>query len=172
MKQSLNMYTTYNPKPISVNTCIDHSVRLGDMLIILTQPMLELMEYTHVNKSPHLHRLFVFHVSPRSPLSDMGLFSLQWRHNEHDGVSNHQPPDCLTQPSIQAQIKENIKAPRHWPLWGEFTGDRWTPRTRASNAENVSIWWRHHVLLLTGIIAWIQDYILVGWNYLSIPICQ
>ena len=22
------------------------------------------------------------------------------------------------------QIKENIKAPRHWPLCGEFTGDR------------------------------------------------
>ena len=22
---------------------------------------------------------------------------------------------------VQAQIKENIKAPRHWPLWGEFT---------------------------------------------------
>ena len=33
---------------------------------------------------------------------------------------------------------------RHWPLWGEFTGDRWIPRTKASNAENVSIWWRHH----------------------------
>ena len=30
---------------------------------------------------------------------------------------------------IQAQIKENIKAPRHWPLCGEFTGDRWIPRT-------------------------------------------
>ena len=28
----------------------------------------------------------------------------------------------------------NIKAPRHWPFRGEFTG----------NAENVSIWWRHH----------------------------
>ena len=25
---------------------------------------------------------------------------------------------------VQMQIKENIKAPRHWPLWGEFTGDR------------------------------------------------
>ena len=24
---------------------------------------------------------------------------------------------------------ENIKAPRHWPLCGEFTGDRWIPRT-------------------------------------------
>ena len=25
--------------------------------------------------------------------------------------------------------KKNIKAPRHWPLCGEFTGDRWIPRT-------------------------------------------
>ena len=41
----------------------------------------------------------------------------------------------FTQPFIQAPIKENIKAPRHWPLCGPG---------RASNAENVSIWWRHH----------------------------
>ena len=34
----------------------------------------------------------------------------------------------LTQPFIQAQIKENIKAPRHWPLCGEFTSGRWIPR--------------------------------------------
>ena len=27
------------------------------------------------------------------------------------------------------EIKENIKAPRHWPLYGVFTGDRWIPRT-------------------------------------------
>ena len=26
--------------------------------------------------------------------------------------------------------KENIKTPRHWPLWGEITGDRWIPRTK------------------------------------------
>ena len=36
----------------------------------------------------------------------------------------------FAQPFIQAQIKENIKAPRHWPVCGEFTGDRWIPRTR------------------------------------------
>ena len=36
----------------------------------------------------------------------------------------------FTQPVIQTQIKENIKAPRHWPLCGEFTGDRWIPRTK------------------------------------------
>ena len=35
----------------------------------------------------------------------------------------------FTQPFIRAEIKENIKAPCHWPLCGEFTGDRWIPRT-------------------------------------------
>ena len=25
--------------------------------------------------------------------------------------------------------QRNIKAPRHWPLYGEFTGDRWIPGT-------------------------------------------
>ena len=35
----------------------------------------------------------------------------------------------FTQPFIQTQIKENIKAPRHWPLCGEFTGERGIPRT-------------------------------------------
>ena len=28
------------------------------------------------------------------------------------------------------QIKENVKIPRHWPLWGEVTGDRWIPHTK------------------------------------------
>ena len=35
----------------------------------------------------------------------------------------------FTQLCIQALIKENIEAPRHRPLCGEFTGDRWIPRT-------------------------------------------
>ena len=26
----------------------------------------------------------------------------------------------------------------------EFNGDRWFPAQRTSNADNVSIWWRHH----------------------------
>ena len=32
----------------------------------------------------------------------------------------------VAQPLVQTQIKENIKVPRHWSLWGEFTGDRCT----------------------------------------------
>ena len=36
----------------------------------------------------------------------------------------------FTQPFIRVQIKENIKAPRHWPLCGEFTGPHKWPVTR------------------------------------------
>ena len=70
--------------------------------------------------------------------------ALLWRHNEHDSVSNHQPRGCLLNRFIQTPIKENIKAPRHWPLCGEFTGTGEFPTQRSSYAEKVSIWWRHH----------------------------
>ena len=56
-------------------------------------------------------------------------FPLRWRHNGRDCVSNHQPHGCLLNRSFRRKIKENIKAPSHWPLCGEFTGPRWIPRT-------------------------------------------
>ena len=37
--------------------------------------------------------------------------------------------------------EKNMKSPHHWPLCGEFAGDRWIPRAKG-HAENVSIWWR------------------------------
>ena len=72
------------------------------------------------------------------------VLPLQWPHNEHDGVSNHQPHDCLFSRLFKAQIKETTKlrvtglCERNSPVTGEF------PTQRASNAENVSVWWRHH----------------------------
>ena len=53
-------------------------------------------------------------------------------------VTSHWARWCLKLPGhplfaklfVQAQIKENIKVPRHWALLGEFTGDRWTPLKR------------------------------------------
>ena len=50
-------------------------------------------------------------------------FPLQWRHNGRDDVWSP-ALRLFTESFIQAQIKENIKAPRHWPLFGEFTGDK------------------------------------------------
>ena len=46
---------------------------------------------------------------------------------------------CLKSPAsplfaqllVQEQIKENIKAPSHWLLCGEFISDRWIPRTES-----------------------------------------
>ena len=60
----------------------------------------------------------------------------------------------ITSPTIvystvysDADQRKNIKAPRHWPLCREFTGTGEFPAQMASYAENVSIWWRRHVLL-------------------------
>ena len=77
---------------------------------------------------------------PRPPQSN----PLQRRHTERDGVSNHQRHECLRNRLAKAQIKENIKAPRHWPLWGNSMVTGEFPAQRTSNADNVFIWWRHH----------------------------
>ena len=71
--------------------------------------------------------------------------SLPWRHNEHDGVSNHQSHGCLLKRLFRRRSKKTLKlrvtglCAGNLPVTGEF------PAQRASNAENVSIWWRHHV---------------------------
>ena len=65
--------------------------------------------------------------------------SLQWRHNESDGVSNHRRIDCLLQHLFRRRSK---KTPKH-RVTGFVTGEFLTQR--ASNAENVFISWRHHV---------------------------
>ena len=73
------------------------------------------------------------------------LTSLQWRHNGRDSVSNHQPRDCLLSRLFRRRSEKTTKlrvtglCVRNSPVTSEF------PAQMASNAENVSIWWRHHV---------------------------
>ena len=50
----------------------------------------------------------------------------------------------FTQPLIHTPIKENIKAPCHWLLCGYSPTTGEVSAQKASNAENVSIWWRNH----------------------------
>ena len=72
--------------------------------------------------------------------------SLQWRYNVCDGVSNHQPHDCLLNRLFRRRSKKTSKlrvtglCAGNSPVTGEF------PTQRASNAENVFIWWHHHVM--------------------------
>ena len=70
--------------------------------------------------------------------------SLQWRRNGRDGVSNHQPHNCLLNRLFGRRSKKTPKlrvtgiCAGNSPVTSEF------PTQKASNAENVSIWWRHH----------------------------
>ena len=108
--------------------------------------------------SDHTLRFYVGVIIPTS----LTLYAaLRWRHNGRDCVSNHQPYDCLLN-SLFRQIKENIKALRHWPLRQEFTGPGEFPAQMASNAENVSIWWRHQVVWLISVKECACDAILVS----------
>ena len=72
--------------------------------------------------------------------------TLQWRHNGRDGVSNHQPHDCLLNRLFRRRSEKTSKlrvtdfCAGNSLVTGEF------PAQRASNAENVFIWWRHHEL--------------------------
>ena len=69
---------------------------------------------------------------------------LQWHHNERDGASNHQTRDYLLNRLCRRSSKKTSKlrvtglCEGNSPVTGEF------PAQTASNAENVSIWWRHH----------------------------
>ena len=81
-----------------------------------------------------------------------GIISNIWhtikcRINERDGVSNHQPHDCLLSRLLRRRSKKTSKlrvtglCEGNSPVTGGF------PAQRASNAEHVSICWRHHDIL-------------------------
>ena len=65
---------------------------------------------------------------------------LQWRHTEHNGVSNHHRLECLLNRLFRRRSMEISKL----HVTGLYEGDSlvigWFPAQRASNAENVSIW--------------------------------
>ena len=60
------------------------------------------------------------------------VWSLQWRHKERYGVSNHRRLDCLQNRLFRRRSKKTSKL-------------RVTPAQGTSNSKNVSIWWRLHV---------------------------
>ena len=71
--------------------------------------------------------------------------ALQWRHNEHDSVTNHQPYESLINRLFGRRSKKTSKLRVTGLCAGNSPGTGEFPAQRASNAENVSIWWRHYV---------------------------
>ena len=83
-------------------------------------------------------------TAPHLRVAHPPMCSLLWRHIWRDGASNRQPHDCLLNRSFRRRPKKTPKLRvtglcGNSPVNGEF------PAQMASNAENVSIWWRHHV---------------------------
>ena len=81
-------------------------------------------------------------------------------------------PRLFTQPFIQTQIGENIKAPRHWPLCVEFTGTGEFPAQRASYTDHVSIWWRYHLVIGMKCFSWSGVALCTSCIFLVIQSCQ
>ena len=102
-------------------------------------------------RCPHPRRMRnpQFYVSGKRPIRLVrrnGSLSLQWRHNGCDGVWNHQPYGCILNRLYRRRSKKTSKLrvtglfAGNSPVTGEF------PTQMASNAENGSIWWRHHMM--------------------------
>ena len=66
--------------------------------------------------------------------------SLHWRHN---GVSNHQPHDCLLNRLVSRRSKKTSKLRDTGLCEGNSPRTEEFPAQMASNAKNVSIWWPH-----------------------------
>ena len=73
------------------------------------------------------------------------FYPLQWCHNGRKSISNHQTHDCLLNRSFRHRSKKTSQlrvtglCVGNSPVTGEI------PTQRASNVENVSIWWCHHI---------------------------
>ena len=86
------------------------------------------------------HNFRITAISPKSH------WALPWSHIEHEGVLNHRRIDYLfnrlfrRRPNKISKLSITGLCAGNSPVTGEF------PAQMASYAENVSIWWRHHVI--------------------------
>ena len=83
--------------------------------------------------------------------------ALQWCHNGHDGISNHQPHHCLLNCLFRRRSKKISKpcyvtglSAGNSPVTSEFH------EQITSNTENVSIWLRHDVISWKRVILNVQ----------------
>ena len=128
------------------NARVNQAILIVKTLIIYIQglasnPNINIYEAIHVTAPP---------PSPLTPDNTYFVDTLQWRHRERDGVSNHQPDDCLLNRLFRHRSKKTPKLRVTGLCEGNspVTGDR-VPRTKGRNVENVSIWWRHNVYIIS-----------------------
>ena len=114
-----------------------------------------ILSKSHLSWTCMIKSVLMVHGSLLPDLSAVS-YTLQWRHNEPDGVSNHQPRDCLLSRLIRRRSKKTSKlcglCVGNSPVTGEF------PALMARNAGYVSSWWRHHDLVECNNAFWILQF--------------
>ena len=76
--------------------------------------------------------------------------ALQWRHNERDGVSHHQPYHCLLKRFFRRRAKK-IQNSASLAFVREFTVDRWIPRAKGQQRGK-----RFHFITSSWICQWFE----------------
>ena len=102
------------------------------------------------------HYLSQFHLK-----QEISRITLLWRYNEHDCVSDHQPYDCLLNRLFRRRSKKTSKLRVTGLCAGSSPGTGEFSAQMAGNAENVSMWWRHHELTKISYSIW--------WALLAFP---
>ena len=102
------------------------------MLLAFSNALIHSLQSERVNRSSNRQ------------LSMRIRLTLLWRHNGRDSVSNHQPHDCLLNRLFRRRSKKTSKLRVTGLCVGNSPGTGEFPAQKASNAENVFIWWRHH----------------------------
>ena len=108
------------------------------------------------------------HICDTSYLASM---TLQWSHNDHDIFSNNQLHDCLLNRLFRCRSTKTSKhhvtglCAGNSPVTGEF------PAQKASNAENVSIWWHQHDNS-ESLASWYPEDDVLQWYSMSIIVSQ
>ena len=111
--------------------------RSKDILFVTDPRTAVLVRAGHIQDAVSKEILYIF----RAP--NLCHKPLRWRHNGLDGVSNHQPRDCFLN-CLFRRRSEKISKLRVTGVctWNSLVTGEYSPQM-ASNAENVSIWWRH-----------------------------
>ena len=97
--------------------------------------------------------------------SSRPVIPVQWRHHEHDGASNHWRLDCLLKRMISCRSKKTSKLRVIGLCEGNSSETGEFPSQRASNAENVSIWWRHHAGFISLMTYGLQNLVKRPFNF-------
>ena len=133
--------------PSDLPCFISHSRRLTQLLLLKFwfKQWSGRMLYTTALKHLQKYQIYPISQAARWGYPDLFDVALRWRHNERDCVSNHQPRHCLLNRLFGRRSKKTPKLLVTGLCAGNSPGTGEFPAQMASNGENVSIWWRHHV---------------------------